>query len=72
MPVHFLMDEFANVSPPMILINCWQTMRSRNISVSIIWNIAQLKALFEKQWNPSWAIRTNFFIWAATKLERTS
>lgn len=50
-PVHFLMDEFANVSLPDDFSNLLSTMRSRNISVSIIiQNIAQLKALFEKQW----------------------
>ena len=49
--VHFLMDEFANVSLPDDFDKLLATMRSRNISVSIILqNIAQLKALFEKQW----------------------
>ena len=51
MPVHFLMDEFANVSLPDDFDKLLATMRSRNISVSIIiQNIAQLKALYEKQW----------------------
>lgn len=50
-PVHFLMDEFANVSLPDDFDKLLATMRSRNISVSIIiQNISQLKALFEKQW----------------------
>ncbi len=50
-PVHFLMDEFANVSLPDDFDKLLATMRSRNISVSIILqNIAQLKALFEKHW----------------------
>ena len=50
-PVHFLMDEFANVSLPDDFDKLLATMRSRNISVSIILqNIAQLKALFDKQW----------------------
>ena len=45
------MDEFANVSLPDDFDKLLATMRSRNISVSIIiQNIAQLKALFEKQW----------------------
>lgn len=49
--VHFLMDEFANVSLPDDFENVLSTMRSRNVSVSIILqNLAQLKALFEKQW----------------------
>lgn len=44
------MDEFANVSLPDDFDKLLATMRSRNISVSIIiQNIAQLKALFEKQ-----------------------
>lgn len=50
-PVHFLMDEFANVALPDEFDKLLATMRSRNISVSIILqNLAQLKALFEKQW----------------------
>ena len=49
--VHFLMDEFANVSLPDDFEKILSTMRSRNVSVSIILqNMAQLKALFEKQW----------------------
>lgn len=50
-PVHFVMDEFANVSLPDDFDKILAVMRSRNVSVSIIiQNIAQLKALFEKQW----------------------
>ena len=50
-PVHFLMDEFANVSLPDDFDKILSVMRSRSISVSIILqNLAQLKALFEKQW----------------------
>ena len=49
--VHFVMDEFANVSLPDEFDKLLATMRSREISVSIIiQNMAQLKALFEKQW----------------------
>jgi type IV secretion system protein VirD4 len=49
--VHFVMDEFANVSLPDDFEKILSVMRSRNVSVSIILqNIAQLKALFEKQW----------------------
>ncbi len=49
--VHFVMDEFANVSLPDDFGKILSVMRSRNVSVSIILqNIAQLKALFEKQW----------------------
>ncbi len=49
--VHFLMDEFANVALPDEFDKLLSTMRSREVSVSIIiQNLAQLKALFEKQW----------------------
>lgn len=51
MHVHFCMDEFANVSLPDDFDKILSVMRSREISVSIILqNLAQLKALFEKQW----------------------
>ncbi|MCL2301555.1 MAG: type IV secretory system conjugative DNA transfer family protein [Firmicutes bacterium] len=50
MPVHFLLDEFANVSLPDDFDKILSVMRSRGVSVSIILqNMAQLKALFEKQ-----------------------
>jgi type IV secretion system protein VirD4 len=49
--VHFLMDEFANVSLPDDFDKILSVMRSRGVSVSIILqNMVQLKALFEKQW----------------------
>ena len=49
--VHFVMDEFANVSLPDDFDKILSVMRSRSVSVSIILqNLAQLKALFEKQW----------------------
>ena len=49
--VHFVMDEFANVSLPDDFDKILAVMRSREVSVSIILqNMAQLKALFEKQW----------------------
>ena len=49
--VHFLMDEFANVSLPEDFDKILSVMRSRGVSVSIIiQNMAQLKALFDKQW----------------------
>lgn len=51
MHVHCVMDEFANGALPDEFDKLLATMRSREISVSIIiQNIAQLKALFEKQW----------------------
>ena len=50
-PVQFVMDEFANVSLPDDFDKILSVMRSRNVSVSIILqNLAQLKTLFEKQW----------------------
>lgn len=49
--VHFVMDEFSNVSLPDDFEKIQSVMRSRNISASIILqNLAQLKALYEKQW----------------------
>lgn len=49
--VHMVMDEFANVALPDDFDKILSTMRSRGIFVSIILqNIAQLKALYEKQW----------------------
>lgn len=49
--VHFVMDEFANVSLPDDFDKALSVMRSRNMSVSIILqNLAQLKALYEKEW----------------------
>ena len=45
------MDEFANVALPDEFDKLLATMRSREISVSIIvQNLAQLKKLFEKEW----------------------
>lgn len=50
-PVHLLMDEFANVSLPDDFDKILAVMRSRGLFVSIILqNLSQLKALFEKQW----------------------
>lgn len=47
-PVHMVMDEFANVALPDNFERILATMRSRRISVSIIiQNMAQLKALFK-------------------------
>ena len=49
--VHLLMDEFANVSLPDDFDKILSVCRSREVSCSIILqNMAQLKALFEKQW----------------------
>lgn len=49
--VHFIMDEFANVALPDDFQEILSTMRSRGVNASIIiQNIAQLKKLFEKDW----------------------
>jgi len=49
--VHFVMDEFANVALPTEFDKLLSTMRSREISVSIILqNLAQLKALYKDEW----------------------
>ena len=50
-PVHFLMDEFANVALPDEFDKLLSTMRSRQIFVSIILqNMAQIKTLFKDSW----------------------
>ena len=55
--VHFLMDEFANVSLPDDFDKILSVMRSREVSVSIILqNLAQLKG------KALWETVTNFYI----------
>lgn len=50
-PVHFLMDEFANVALPDEFDKLLSTMRSRLIFVSIIiQNLAQIKGLYKDSW----------------------
>ena len=50
-PVHFLMDEFANVALPDEFYKLLSTMRSRLIFVSIIiQNLAQIKGLYKDSW----------------------
>ena len=50
-PVHFLMDEFANVALPDEFDKLLSTMRSRQIFVSIILqSLAQIKTLFKDSW----------------------
>lgn len=50
-PLHFLMDEFANVTLPEDFENRLATFRKYHISASIILqDISQIEALFEKQW----------------------
>ena len=50
-PVHFMMDEFANVALTDEFDKLLATMRSRRIFVSIIiQNLAQIKALYKDAW----------------------
>lgn len=50
-PVHFIMDEFANVALPDDFEKIESVIRSRGVSMSIILqNISQLKALFKDSW----------------------
>lgn len=50
-PVHFLMDEFANISLPDDFPKILAVARSRQVFFSIVLqNVAALKALFEKEW----------------------
>lgn len=50
-PVHCIMDEWANVALPDDFEKVLATMRSRSISCSIIvQNMAQIKALFKDSW----------------------
>lgn len=51
-PVHVIMDEFANIALPQNFQNILSTMRSRGLSATIILqNLAQLKALYEKNYD---------------------
>ena len=50
-PLHCFLDEFANVGRIPNFDTLVSTIRSRNISVSVILQtMAQLKAMYEKQW----------------------
>lgn len=51
-PVHCLMDEFANIALPKdSFLSALATMRSRGIFCSIIiQNIAQLKSMYKDSW----------------------
>lgn len=51
MHIEFLMDEFFNIKVPDDFEGKLSTMRSRNMSASIIiQNITQLEGVFDKQW----------------------
>lgn len=50
-PVHFVLEEFANITLPDDFQKWVATMRSRNITLSIILqNLAQLKKIFPHDW----------------------
>lgn len=50
-PVHFIMDEFANVALPDDFEKIQSVIRSRGVSMSILLqNISQIKALFKDTW----------------------
>lgn len=50
-PLHFLMDEFANITLPRDFEKRLATFRKYLISASIVLqDLSQLKAIFEKQW----------------------
>lgn len=50
-PVHFLLDEFANIALPSDFEKVLSVMRSRNISVSVILQaLSQLKQLYKDSW----------------------
>ena len=50
-PVHFLMDEFANIALPDDFEKILSVMRSRNISVSIVLQtMSQIKTLYKDNW----------------------
>ena len=50
-PLHFLMDEFANITLPRDFDKRLATFRKYLISASIVLqDLSQLKALFERQW----------------------
>lgn len=62
-PVHVVMDEFANVALPDNFERVLATMRSRRISVSIIiQNMAQLKGLFKDSWGKCRRKLRHFFV----------
>ena len=50
-PVHFLMDEFANVALPDDFEKIQSVIRSRGVNMSILLqNMSQIKALFKDTW----------------------
>ena len=50
-PVHFVMDEFANICLPDDFEKILSVARSRLVFFSVIFqNMSQIKSLFDKKW----------------------
>ena len=71
MPVHLLIDEAPNISLPTdSFLTSLATMRSRGIFPSYICqNMAQIKALFNKQWGIACGPVRFISLWAGVKKE---
>ena len=69
MPVHCLMDEYANISLPKdTFLSALATMRSRAIFCSIIvQNMAQLKAMYKDDWESLVGLCDEFLYSAAPR-----
>ena len=70
-PVHFLMDEYANISLPKdTFLSALATMRSRAIFCSIIvQNMAQLKAMYKDDWESLVGLCDEFLYLGGTEKE---
>ena len=71
MPVHCLMDEYANLSLPKdTFLSALATMRSRGIFCSIIvQNMAQLKAMYKDDWESLVGLCDEFLYLGGTEKE---
>ncbi len=71
MPVHCLMDEYANISLPKdTFLSALATMRSRAIFCSIIvQNMAQLKAMYKDDWESLVGLCDEFLYLGGTEKE---
>ena len=70
-PVHCLMDEYANISLPKdTFLSALATMRSRSIFCSIIvQNMAQLKAMYKDDWESLVGLCDEFLYLGGTEKE---
>ena len=70
-PVHCLMDEYANISLPKdTFLSALATMRSRAIFCSIIvQNMAQLKAMYKDDWESLVGLCDEFLYLGGTEKE---